>query len=227
MARVSEIYRSIQGETTYAGLPCTFVRLTGCPLRCSWCDSAYAFEGGETMSVGEIIDRVRGLGIDLVTVTGGEPAVQEDCRPLIAALADAGARVLLETSGAVSVEDIDPRSTIILDLKCPASGECDRNLFANLAILPDSAEIKFVIATREDYAWAKNTLLEYRLAERHEILFSWAFPPSQADALKPRPSGFHAMSLSELADAVIRDGLRARIIPQLHKTIWPSESRAR
>ncbi|MCA9726929.1 MAG: radical SAM protein, partial [Candidatus Eisenbacteria bacterium] len=164
--RVAEIFHSIQGESTWAGRPCTFVRLTGCPLRCRWCDTEYAFHGGTEMSQAEVLDRVASYGCALVEVTGGEPLAQKECPALLRELCDRGYSVLLETSGAVSTESVDPRVVTVLDLKCPDSGESERNRWDNLDRLRPQDEIKFVLATRRDYEWALETVRHRDLARR-------------------------------------------------------------
>jgi len=164
MLRVTEIFRSIQGESTHAGRTCTFVRLTGCPMRCTWCDSEYTFSGGEHFTIDEIMRKVREFGSRLVEVTGGEPLAQPEAFNLIERLCDEGYEVLIETGGYISTADVDPRSKIILDVKCPASGEAERNHWPNLARLKsDRDEVKFVIANREDWEFAKTIIAQYEL----------------------------------------------------------------
>lgn len=207
---VAEIYRSIQGESTHAGRPCTFVRLTGCPLRCVWCDTAYAFEGGERMTIDAILKEVEGLGARLVEVTGGEPLAQAECLVLLKALCDAEREVLLETSGALDVSGVDERVIKIMDLKCPASGESNRNLWENLDALGPRDEIKFVIANRGDYEWARGVIHERRLEGKHELLFSPVH--GKLDPAEP-------------AKWIQEDGLRARLQVQLHKYLWPGRDK--
>ncbi|MEK7336752.1 MAG: radical SAM protein, partial [Nitrospirota bacterium] len=161
--RVTEIFHSIQGESTYAGQPCVFVRLTGCPLRCTWCDTDYSFYGGTTFSIDEILSKVREYGCQLVEVTGGEPLAQPEALPLIARLCDAGYTVLIETSGAIDVQPVDQRATLILDVKCPGSGMTDRMHWPNLDCLTAKDEAKFVLASRADYEWACGIIAQYRL----------------------------------------------------------------
>ena len=167
MLRVTEIFRSIQGESTHAGRPCTFVRLTGCPMRCVWCDSEYTFTGGDHISIDEVIQQVRDFGCQLVEVTGGEPLAQREAFEMVRRLCDEGYEVLIETGGYVSTEDVDERAKIILDIKCPASGEADRNHWPNLARLrPDRDEVKLVIADRGDWDFARNVIGEHKLESR-------------------------------------------------------------
>lgn len=234
---VNEIYFSLQGESTLAGLPCVFIRLTGCHLRCSYCDTAYAFREGERLSLKTIRQRVRELGpprpagngapsLPLVELTGGEPLLQENAPRLMEALCDDGFTVLLETSGARSIAGIDSRVRRIMDLKCPGSGEADRNRWANLDDLRATDEIKFVIATEEDYTWAKQVVEKRKLTALCPVLFSWAEPltASQQDpGLKPAPAGHRPMSRRELAERVIADRLPVRFQLQMHKFIWPPD----
>src|SRR5207247_2550705 len=174
MLRITEIFHSIQGESTHAGRPCTFVRLTGCPMRCVWCDSEYTFSGGEHFTVDDIISQVRGLNCKLVEVTGGEPLAQREAFGLIERLCAEGFEVLIETGGFVSTEDVDPRASIILDVKCPASGEAERNHWPNLERLrPEMDEVKFVVADMADWEYAKEIIKKYDLVNRtKEILIS-------------------------------------------------------
>ncbi|MBE7563159.1 7-carboxy-7-deazaguanine synthase QueE [Acidithiobacillus sp. HP-6] len=203
--RITEIFHSLQGETRSVGRPATFVRLTGCPLRCQYCDTAYAFHGGEWQTLDAIMDAVRAGGNRLVIVTGGEPLAQHDVLPLMTRLCDSGYEVFLETSGALSVEAVDPRVIKVLDLKTPDSGESDRNLWANLARLNAQDQIKFVICSRRDYDWAKEVLTREDLSQICEVLFS----PSQGE-----------MPLRDLADWILADQLPVRLQIQLHKLIW-------
>ena len=206
--RVSEIFHSLQGESTRAGLPTVFVRLTGCPLRCTWCDTDYAFSGGETMTLGDVLIEVARHGARQVCVTGGEPLAQKACLPLLAALCDAGYSVSLETSGALDVSTVDPRVSRIMDLKAPASGEADKNLWDNLARLNAHDEIKVVLAGEADYEWAKSVLAARRLDEICPVLLS-----PVAGRLDPK----------QLAEWVLRDRLPVRMQLQLHKIIWGTE----
>lgn len=207
---VSEIYASIQGESSFAGMPCAFVRLTGCPLRCSWCDTEYAFSGGTRMALSEIVARVEGMGLPLVEVTGGEPLAQPECLALLRALCDAGREVLLETSGALDISGVDPRVVKIVDVKCPGSGEERSNRWENLAALGARDEVKFVLAGRGDYDYARRVIGERGLAGRAGLLFS----PVHG-ALDP----------AELARWIGEDRLAVRMQLQLHKILWPSAVR--
>lgn len=204
--RINEIFHSLQGETSTAGLPTAFVRLTGCPLRCHYCDTAYAFHAGRMMTLESILRQVASQPVRHVTVTGGEPLAQPDCLPLLRQLCDAGYRVSLETSGAMDTSDVDPRVVVILDLKTPASGESDRNLLANIDRLKAQDEVKFVICDRADYEWARKQVEQYALPDRvAEVLFS----PSH-----------EALPARDLADWIVADGLPVRMQLQLHKFIW-------
>ncbi len=203
--RITEIFHSLQGETRSVGRPATFVRLTGCPLRCHYCDTAYAFHGGEWQTLDVIMDAVRAGGNRLVVVTGGEPLAQQDVLPLMTRLCDSGYEVFLETSGALSVKAVDPRVIKVLDLKTPDSGESDRNLWENLVRLNAQDQIKFVICSRRDYDWAKEVLAREDLSQICEVLFS----PSQGE-----------MPLRDLADWILTDQLPVRLQIQLHKLIW-------
>jgi len=206
--RITEIFHSIQGESSRIGVPCVFVRLTGCPLRCVWCDTAYAFQGGRTMTEDEVVEAVRDFGCPLVEVTGGEPLSQTECPSLLRRLADEGFEVLLETSGAVSIEPVDARVKIVLDLKCPDSGESARNHWDNLSLVKPEDEIKFVIASRRDYEWARETCREHQLAAHHEVLFSPVWD---------------ALEFSELASWILADRLAVRMQVQLHKIVYGPE----
>ena len=203
---VHEIYLSIQGESTFAGLPCAFVRLTGCDLRCSYCDTAYAFSGGKSMPVDEVVLALEaqcdftgepGDKLPLVEITGGEPLLQKTVHPLMSCLCDIGLTVLVETSGAHDISASDLRVRHIMDLKCPSSGESARMLAENIAHLKATDEVKFVIGTGEDYDWAKAQLAEHRLDQRCPVLFSWVAPlepHQQDDSLKPVPTGHTPIS---------------------------------
>ncbi len=232
--RIREIYRSIQGESSWAGWPCVFVRLAGCDLRCSWCDSAYAFSGGAPMEGEEVLARVEDLAeapsregrrsLPLVEITGGEPLLQEGVRPLMGSLCDAFETVLLETSGAHSIAGIDPRVRRIVDIKCPGSGESHRMLWENVRELRPSDEAKFVIATLEDYRWARDAVSRHGLAGRCTVLFSLAEPlaPSQLHPqLKPAPRD--PLGRRELAERILRDRLPVRFQLQMHKLVWPPD----
>jgi len=207
MLRVTEIFRSIQGESTHAGRPCTFVRLTGCPMRCVWCDSEYTFTGGEHYSIDYVMDQVGAFGCKLVEVTGGEPLAQKEAFQLIQRLCDDGYEVLIETGGYVSTANVDRRAKIILDIKCPASGEEPRNDWSNLERLRvDKDEVKFVIAGEGDWTYAKNLIKEHALESRTKaVLISPAW--GQVD-------------LQQLAEWIASSGLNVRMQLQLHKYIW-------
>ena len=203
--RVTEIFHSIQGESSRVGLPTVFVRLTGCPLRCVWCDTAYAFSGGELLSLADILQRVAGFDCATVCVTGGEPLAQKNCLPLLAALCDAGHWVSLETSGALDIGSVDPRVARIVDLKAPGSGEAAKNRWENLDLLTARDELKFVLASRDDYDWALAACRSHRLLERCPVLFS----PVQGQ-LDP----------AQLAQWILDDRLPLRFQLQLHKLLW-------
>ena len=203
--RVNEIFYSLQGESSFAGRPCVLVRLTGCHLRCSWCDSEHAFYEGEWLSLDEVLSRVATLGCPLVELTGGEPLLQPAALPLLAALCDAGYQVLLETSGAVDISAVDPRVRRIVDVKCPGSGEADRNHWPNLEALRPGDELKLVLADEADYEWARELVLERRLHERCPVWFS-----PVAGRLDP----------ALLAGWILRDHLPVRLQLQLHKLLW-------
>ncbi|MDI3491134.1 MAG: 7-carboxy-7-deazaguanine synthase [Thauera sp.] len=209
--RITEVFASIQGESTWVGLPTVFVRLTGCPLRCSWCDTAYAFTGGESRSLDEVLADVARHGLKHVCVTGGEPLSQKGCLPLLSALCDAGYAVSLETSGALDIGAVDPRVSRIMDLKAPGSGEVERNLYDNIAHLKADDELKIVIANTDDYAWAKQQIATHRLAERCTVLLS-----PVAGEIDP----------AQLAEWIVRDRLPVRFQLQLHKILW-SDARGR
>jgi len=220
--RVTEIFHSIQGESTWAGMPCTFIRLTGCPLRCTWCDTEYAFYGGEKMTLDEIIRRVddaqaqaRAGGspahAPLVEITGGEPLIHRGAFDLARILLDRGYTVLVETSGAVDVSPLDPRAHKIMDLKCPGSGEVARNLWSNLDHLTARDEVKFVIKDRADYEWARDTIRQRGLDSR--------VMQGSLRALLISPV-WDAVDFRELAEWVLEDGLPVRYQIQLHKVIW-------
>ncbi len=203
--RITEIFFSLQGETSRVGLPTVFVRLTGCPLRCSYCDTAYAFSGGQNMTVAEILTEVARHNTRYVTVTGGEPLAQKNSLPLLSALCNAGYEVSLETSGALDVSSVDVRVMKVLDIKTPTSGEVKKNLWSNLAALHAHDEIKFVLCDESDYIWAKQVLSERDLADKCTVLFSPAH-----DQLSP----------TVLADWILRDSLPVRLQVQLHKLLW-------
>ena len=208
--RITEIFLSIQGESSHAGRPCAFVRLTGCPMRCVWCDSEYTFTGGSRWSFDEIFARLEEFGCPLVEVTGGEPLAQKAVFPFITELCDKGYEVLIETGGYVSTEKVDSRAKIILDVKCPASGEAERNHWANLERLrPEKDEVKFVIADLDDWNFAREIIEKYDLQLRaKEILISPVFGVE---------------NLQEIAETVSRSGLKVRLNLQLHKYIWGAD----
>ena len=235
---VNEIYLSLQGESTFAGLPCVFVRLAACDLRCSYCDTAYAFTEGTKQTLAAIRDEVQRLAapfgnragqrLPLVELTGGEPLLQKNSLPLMRTLCDDGFTVLLETSGAHDIAPVDPRVRRIMDLKCPGSGEAARNRWENLPRLRSTDEIKFVITTREDYEWAKARIAEHKLDSVCPLLFSWAHPlaPEQRDkSLKAVPPGQSPITRQELAERIIADALPVRFQVQSHKVIWAPEQR--
>lgn len=203
--KIAEIFLSIQGEADSVGWPTVFVRLTGCPLRCQYCDTAYAFHGGRWMLIEEVLAAVRSYATVRVTVTGGEPLAQPNCHPLMAGLCDAGHRVSLETSGALPIAEVDARVVRVVDFKTPGSGECARNLYENVQQLQPKDQVKFVICDRADYDWARRMLAEYGLTERCQVLFS----PSHEQL----PAG-------ELADWILADRLPVRLQVQLHKYLW-------
>src|SRR4051812_17339201 len=209
--RVTEIFNSIQGESTWAGLPCTFIRLTGCPLRCSWCDTEYAFHGGEKLSLDEIVARVDAFGTKLVEVTGGEPLIHPGAFVLIRRLLDRDYTVLVETSGSIDVAPLDPRAHKIMDLKCPGSGESARNLWSNLDHLTSHDEIKFVVKDRWDYEWMRARI------EKHDL--GGRIARGELRALLVSPV-WDAVDFKELADWIIQDQLPVRFQIQLHKLIW-------
>ena len=207
--RVSEIFYSLQGETRTVGLPTVFVRLTGCPLRCVYCDTAYAFEGGQLMTISAIVDAVAAYEPRFVTVTGGEPLAQPNVHALLKQLCDADYEVSLETGGAMAIDDVDARVSRVVDLKTPASGELSRNRYENLALLTKNDQIKFVLCDRTDYDWARLQIDQYQLHEKvDEVLFSPAFGQ---------------LNYRDLADWIVADNLPVRMQLQLHKIIWGDE----
>ena len=239
---VNEIYLSLQGESTFAGLPCVFVRLTACNLRCSYCDTAYAFTEGRKWLVSAVLKEVNilakpfsnlksemgNLKLPLVELTGGEPLLQPNALPLMQQLCDAGFTVLIETSGAHDLAPIDPRVRRIMDLKCPSSGEVARNRFENIPQLKATDEVKFVIGTVEDYAWAKEQIATHGLEKICPLLFSWVAPltPEQQDkSLKKVPAGQTPLTRKELVERIIADALPVRFQVQMHKVIWPPDKR--
>ena len=206
--RITEIFLSLQGESRTVGIPTVFVRLTGCPLRCLYCDTAYAFRGGEAVDLEEVLQRVAAYGVRYVTVTGGEPLAQSACLDLLSALCDLGYQVSLETSGALDVAGVDARVVKVIDLKTPASGESHRNLLANLQQLTPRDQVKIVICDRADYDWAKAQLAEHDLTRRCEVLFS----PSHGQ-----------IEAHVLAEWILHDRLPVRFQIQLHKVLWGEE----
>ena len=207
---IHEIYRSLQGESTFAGLPCVFVRLTACHLRCVYCDTPHAFNQGETMSVDVVVARTLALGDDLVEITGGEPLLQLEVYPLMTRLADAGKTVLLETSGALDTSAVDPRVRVILDLKTPGSGEVEANVWSNIERLKPCDELKFVLCDRADFDWAVNVVREHHLTERCPVLFSAAFGQ---------------VNPTELAGWILESHLPVRLQLQQHKILWDPNAR--
>ena len=203
--RTSEIFFSLQGETGRIGLPTAFIRLTGCPLRCTYCDTTYAFTGGQNMSVAEILRRVAGYAPRYVTVTGGEPLAQKNSLLLLSALCDAGYEVSLETGGALDIGEVDARVMRVVDIKTPASGEAEKNCWDNLPLLTRHDEIKFVLCDKNDYQWAKQTMLQHRLADKCTVLFS----PAHG-----------ALNATRLAEWILHDRLPVRMLLQLHKLLW-------
>ncbi len=205
LLRISEIFHSLQGETSRVGLPTVFIRLTGCPMRCTYCDTAYAFSGGQNMSLASILQRVSEYTPRYVTVTGGEPLAQKNCLPLLSDLCDAGYEVSLETGGGLDIGAVDARVMRVLDIKTPASGEAARNVWENLPLLNRRDEIKFVLCDENDYNWAKQTMQQYRLADSCPVLFS----PAHG-----------TLNVTVLADWILRDRLPVRLQVQLHKLLW-------
>ena len=212
--RITELFLSVQGESTHSGRPCSFVRLTGCPMRCVWCDSEYTFTGGEKMPFKEVFAKLEEFGCGLVEVTGGEPLVQKNVFPFIEELCDRGYEVLVETGNFVSTEGLDERAKIILDVKCPASGEAERNCWGNLERLrSDLDEVKFVVADLDDWEFAKRVIKDYRLEE-----------VSRAVLISPVHG---TVDLRPIAEAVASSGLRVRLNLQIHKFIWGANARGR
>ena len=203
--RITEIFHSLQGETRTVGLPTAFIRLTGCPLRCTYCDTAYAFKGGTWHSFDDILQKVADYGVEYVTVTGGEPLAQPECIALLKQLCDLGYHVSLETSGALDISQVDTRVMRVVDLKTPDSNECDKNLYSNIEHLTPHDAIKFVVCSRQDYEWARDITARYDLSKRCEVLFS--------------PS-YQQQPLEDLAGWILADKLKARLQVQLHKYIW-------
>lgn len=210
MIKVNEIYLSIQGESTYAGLPCVFIRLTYCNLRCTYCDSEFAFYEGREMEISEIIKEISQFQCGLIEITGGEPLVQSESLELMRVLCDNGYKVLLETGGSLSIEKIDPRVTIIMDMKCPDSGMEHKNYYRNLNLLKQTDELKFVIGSRRDYLWSKDLIKRYNINKKCKVLFSVVF-----NKLEP----------VTLVNWILEDKLDVRFQLQMHKFIWHPEAR--
>ena len=208
--RATEIFHSIQGESTHVGRPCVFIRLTGCPLRCGWCDTEYAFYGGSEWSLSQLLEKVEAYGCPLVEVTGGEPLHQPATFHLISQLCDKGLEVLIETSGAIDIRPVDDRAQVILDVKCPGSDMMDRMHWPNLGQLASKDQAKFVIKDRADYEWATEIIAQYQLAQRCPILMSPVFGE---------------LDLRALSEWVLQDGLPFRVQMQLHKMIWSPDTR--
>lgn len=203
--RISEIFFSLQGETSTVGIPTVFIRLTGCPLRCQYCDTAYAFSGGRTITIKEIIDKIAIYKTKYITVTGGEPLAQKNCLSLLSALCDKKYYVSLETSGAIEIKDVDPRVIKIVDIKTPGSKEVSKNNWKNLNFLTANDQIKFVVCNQDDYEWSKKIMADYQLPSRAPILFS--------------PS-YNQISPTQLAEWILQDQLPVRMQIQLHKYLW-------
>lgn len=210
MLKINEVFYSIQGESSFAGLPCIFVRLTYCNLRCSYCDTEYAFYEGTEFTIEQVLTEVKKYNCNLVEVTGGEPLVQPEVHLLMRKLCDLGFQVMLETGGSLPIKEIDPRVKIIMDLKCPSSKMSDKNLYENINYLKATDEIKFVIGNREDYEWAKYIIEEYLLTEKCDILFSNVF--SELESI-------------QLAEWILKDNLKVRFQIQMHKYIWSPTKR--
>ncbi len=208
--RITEIFASIQGESTSVGMPTVFVRLTGCPLRCQYCDTAYAFSGGEWMRLDEIATKVKSFNLKHVTVTGGEPLAQKSCLSLLCKLCDQNYKVSLETSGALNISEVDPRVVKVMDIKTPASQEVSKNLWENIGYLREQDQVKFVICNQSDYVWAKNILAEYQLRDRCEVLFSPVMDETDVDQFEAK----------QLAEWIVQDQLDVRFQLQLHKILW-------
>jgi 7-carboxy-7-deazaguanine synthase len=209
MLEVTEIYKSVQGESTYMGLPCVFIRLTGCNLRCVWCDTPYAFHDGKKLSIHQIIDEVKSYDINLVEITGGEPLLQKEVFPLMESLLKNKFKVMLETSGSLAINNVPAKVIKIIDLKCPGSGEENKNLWENLNHLTSTDEIKFVIADKTDYEWSKKVLQDYELDKKVPVLFSPVF---------------EKLKLKDLTEWILKDNLPVRLHTQLHKYIWDQKT---
>lgn len=209
MLEVTEIYKSVQGESTYMGLPCVFIRLTGCNLRCIWCDTPHAFHDGKKLSIHQIIDEVKSYDINLVEITGGEPLLQKEVFPLMESLLKNKFKVMLETSGSLAINNVPAKVIKIIDLKCPGSGEENKNLWENLNHLTSIDEIKFVIADKTDYEWSKKVLQNYELDKKVPVLFSPVF---------------EKLKLKDLTEWILKDNLPVRLHTQLHKYIWDQKT---
>ena len=209
MLKINEIYASIQGESSHTGLPCIFIRLTGCNLRCLWCDTAYAFYAGNDLTIEETLQKVDTFGLPLVEITGGEPLLQEDVYPLMEALLKKGYRVMLETSGALPIDKVPQRVIKILDIKCPGSGEEKKNHLENLKLLSPHDEVKFVLLDRADYEWSRDLLRKYDLAPSTQVLFSPVYDK---------------LNLKDLSQWILKDRLAVRLQTQLHKVIWSKDA---
>ena len=209
MLKINEIYASIQGESSHTGLPCVFIRLTGCNLRCSWCDTAYAFYDGKNLTVEETLQKVETFGLLLVEITGGEPLLQEDVYPLMEALLKKGYRVMLETSGALPIDKVPEKVIKILDIKCPGSGEEKKNHLENLKFLSPHDEVKFVLLDRADYEWSRNMLRKYDMVPSKQVLFSPVYDK---------------LNLKDLSQWILKDRLAVRLQTQLHKVIWSKDA---
>ena len=209
MLEVTEIYKSVQGESTYMGLPCVFIRLTGCNLRCVWCDTPHAFHDGKKLSIHQIIDEVKSYDINLVEITGGEPLLQKEVFPLMESLLKNKFKVMLETSGSLAINNVPAKVIKIIDLKCPGSGEENKNLWENLNHLTSTDEIKFVIADKTDYEWSKKVLQDYELDKKVPVLFSPVF---------------EKLKLKDLTEWILEDNLPVRLHIQLHKYIWDQKT---
>ena len=206
--KITEIFYSLQGESSTIGLPTIFIRLTGCPLRCQYCDTEYAFHGGEWQTFEKIIHEIQKYPTNFITVTGGEPLAQKKCIKLLKQLCDLNYQVSLETSGAIDVSNVDPRVVKVIDVTTPGSGESDKNLYSNFSFLYSTDQIKFVLCNRADYDWAKKIIVEYELTKQCEILFS---------------ASHQELAATELADWILVDGLNVRFQVQLHKILWGDE----
>jgi len=219
--KLIEIYSSIQGESTAAGRPCVLIRLSGCPMRCSYCDSSFAFEGGEEISIPSLMVRIAAFGIPLVELTGGEPLAQPSTPALVKELCDQGYEVLIETGGGVSIEGLDPRARIILDVKTPASGMQGRQKWDNLKLLRAHDEIKFVICSREDYEWSRDHVLQQKLSDHYVVLFS-PMEPEAVDETIEKTEMLEKIGVTkqELAEWILEDRLKVRLNLQLHLWIW-------